>query len=125
MQQLAFRRRMLVPFNTAFDAYSEIRWRIEKEINAGVFRTRLGLFQRACPCCTYRLDNENDLGYSMLVAMDGNDSLRRVERAIQDESGHRHNIETLDDRERAAFFYLKTETVDKFKDEVRSRRAEV
>lgn len=34
--------------------------------------------KNACPACTYKLKDEPLMRFSMLIAMDGNDSLKRV-----------------------------------------------
>jgi hypothetical protein len=34
--------------------------------------------RHACPACTYKLRDEQPLRFSMLLSMDGNDSLKRV-----------------------------------------------
>lgn len=33
-----------------------------------------------CPSCTYKLESEEKLKFSMLYTMDGNDSLKRIQR---------------------------------------------
>jgi hypothetical protein len=34
--------------------------------------------QHSCPACTYKLQDEGDLIFKMLVTMDGNDSLKHI-----------------------------------------------
>ena len=113
------------PFSRAFDAYSEIRWRVTSAVDNEIFKSRIGKFQGRCPCCVYRLRDEEDLEHTMLVAMDGNESLRRVKRSIDDGTGERISIERLDERTREAAMYIERSVVDEFAHEVRSRRNKV
>jgi hypothetical protein len=79
--------------------------------------------KNACPCCMYQLQGEPDLRYSILSTMDGNDSLKRVERARRTRD-HEGNIITSESIERTRLnfpntYYLTPEQVDIYKDEVK------
>ena len=41
----------------------------------------------ACPACTYRLQDEKPLTFSMLYMQDGNNSLKRIQRQLVDADG--------------------------------------
>ena len=84
--------------------------------------------KNACPCCMFKLDDEPTLPFGFLVTMDGNDSLKRVERVtkIKDACGKTvgtRNIEAYDSRRCKSKIYVHLEAVDVFKDEVKRRRA--
>ena len=61
----------------------------------------------------------------MLVAIDGNESLKRVERTKEGGDGARVNIERDDSRALHSHLFVERDIVDNFKYEVRSRNARV
>ena len=66
-----------------------------------------------CAPCLYKLDNEPPLKYSLLVTMDGNQSLKLVDNLFRSGNPLR------DDRAGRSSIWLTPEEVDKWKDEVR------
>jgi hypothetical protein len=68
----------------------------------------------ACPCCTYVLEDEPALPFSMMVEMDGNNSLKRMK------GGN-----CLDSRGPRSDYWISQAEVDTFKDEVKSRTVSV
>ena len=73
----------------------------------------------------YHLEAEEPLQYSMLVAIDGNESLKRVERTKEDEDGVRVNIERSDSRTLGSHLFIERDVVDGFKHEVKRFGARV
>lgn len=79
-----------------------------------------------CPACTFKASNEAPMKYSMLIAIDGNNSLCRIPKAV-----HRHDengklvvseyTERLDKHSLSSDLYLSNAEVDEFKDEVQKR----
>ncbi|KXN83359.1 hypothetical protein AN958_01534 [Leucoagaricus sp. SymC.cos] len=75
--------------------------------------------KNACPACTYQLKGEDPLIFSMLVTMDGNDSLKRIVRkeddAVDGEACIEGELKELQDmREMYGDYYLSRETVDRW-----------
>ncbi|KAG8713748.1 hypothetical protein FRC11_011155, partial [Ceratobasidium sp. 423] len=65
----------------------------------------------ACSACTYRLDNEPTMKYSMLVTCDGNDSLKRLA-----------NASVVDRRTLDQDYFLHSDYVDEFANEVSGKQ---
>lgn len=80
---MAFKRYLSRQFSIAYDVYLQVRSRVDSMVQFALRRDgpdwRL---RHACPACTYTLENEPDLTFKMLYAMDGNDSLKRVHRKL-------------------------------------------
>ncbi|KAJ7937730.1 hypothetical protein B0H13DRAFT_2226465 [Mycena leptocephala] len=78
-------------FSICFDLYLEILGNVDQHVAKELGRDgpdwRL---KNCCPACTYKLEGEKKLIFSMLLAMDGNDSLKRVLRKDKtfDEEGN-------------------------------------
>jgi hypothetical protein len=75
--------------------------------------------KNVCPPCMYKVENEPLLKFSMLLAADGNQSLRLVDSAFL--------VGDLrpDDRALPSKRWLQPEEVDVFKDEVRNAKKAV
>ncbi|KAJ7712387.1 hypothetical protein B0H14DRAFT_2645298 [Mycena olivaceomarginata] len=77
-------RRPYVPylaqqFSICFDLYLETLANVDKRVVAELKRDAPDwCLKNCCPACTYKLEGEMKLIFSMLTAMDGNDSLKRV-----------------------------------------------
>lgn len=72
-----------------------------------------------CPPCMYKLTDEPPMKFSMLAAMDGNNSLKLVD------STFRSGSSRTDDRTSTSSRWLTPEDVDRFKDEVVNSRHNV
>lgn len=73
--------------------------------------------QHACPACTYKLVDEDQLTFSILYAMDGNDSLKRVLRRSLDPDGDEslgHSSELPTGQQLVSDRYLSRAFVDQF-----------
>lgn len=67
---------------------------------------------RRCPLCFYKLQDEPDLGFSALVSIDGNNSLKRIGAKV------RHREDLFDSRAINSDRWIMAEEVDRFKNEV-------
>jgi hypothetical protein len=80
----------------------------------------------ACVSCTYRLEGEKPLKYSMLTQMDANNSLKRVVHVHKEHDSNGHvistaNIEQQDECKLVNDYYLSQDKVDKYKYEAKKR----
>ncbi|KIJ24801.1 hypothetical protein M422DRAFT_130151, partial [Sphaerobolus stellatus SS14] len=105
-------------FRITYDAYLSIRHEIQSRINNALGRsTPNWRALNSCPACEYRLENEPKLPFSKLVALDGNNSLRRIDpTAISDRTP------LLDGRGPLTDYWIDSMTVDRFKDEVKKAK---
>ena len=110
-------------FSICFDVYLSIRNRIDLRIQTALKRDDPGWrLRHACPACTYKLTGEAELEFSMLVTMDGNDSLKRVQRRKQapidpgdgDAPVVGEPNEREDERNVGAGYYMTREQVDRW-----------
>src|SRR5271170_5260616 len=68
-------------FSISYDLYLDIRRRVDILIQTALERdTPDWRLRNSCPACTYKLEGESPLKFSMLFTMDGNNSLKRVVR---------------------------------------------
>ncbi|KAJ7603084.1 hypothetical protein B0H17DRAFT_1154820 [Mycena rosella] len=81
-------------FSICYDLYLDVRWHIEHKVLALLGCDQSWRLKNACPACTYELEGEEELIVSMLITMDGNESLRQVlrkegsaEGVVDDEMG--------------------------------------
>lgn len=107
-----------------------MREEIDKQLAKALNRDTVNYeVANACPACTFTLEEEESLKYSLLVAMDGNNSLKRAGRKKYDRDDKGKRIKgTVIEREMGKTYesdvYLSEEFVDKFKYEVKSRKPE-
>ncbi|KAG9089281.1 hypothetical protein FS749_001456 [Ceratobasidium sp. UAMH 11750] len=98
--------------SAALDVYLMIEREVERRVAAALGRDDpLWRLKNACMPCTYRLQDEPPMEFSMLVTMDGNDSLKRIGEAA-----------TADHRTYESSYYLTRAQVDAFANEVQRRR---
>jgi hypothetical protein len=71
----------------------------------------------------YRLKDEPSMKFSMLAAMDGNNSLKLVDNTFR--SGSARIDSRMDDSTLSSSWWLTPEDVDRFKDEVANSRQKV
>lgn len=112
----------------AYDAYLRLLQDITRSLNQELGRdeSSWGL-RNACPACTYILKDEPPLKYSILIAMDGNNSLKRVPRSTyeRDDGGKiisSRCMEQEDPHAHASSLYVPVSTINTFKDEVKRHR---
>ncbi|KAL6308620.1 hypothetical protein BKA93DRAFT_815267 [Sparassis latifolia] len=98
--------------SAAFDVYLNILRRTEQIVRAALgHHTEHWRIRNACHCCNLKLDGEPTLFPARLLAMDGNNSAKRVA-----------NAGTADDRNFTSNYFLSRGQVDHFKDEVKQRK---
>ncbi|KAF8226332.1 hypothetical protein L208DRAFT_1302519, partial [Tricholoma matsutake] len=66
-------------FSISYDLYLSLREDVQWHIGVVLQHDSPNWhMQHTCPTCSYKLSNEGDLVFKMLVTMDGNDSLKRI-----------------------------------------------
>ena len=65
----------------------EIRDRIDNKIDEYLYRNKLDYYKFICPPCSLTLDGEEPLLRSVLLSLDGNESLKRHRRLQATEQG--------------------------------------
>ncbi|KAK1232440.1 hypothetical protein PQX77_004416 [Marasmius sp. AFHP31] len=119
---VAYKPYLREQLSIAFDLYIDVRARVRKLVMATVGRDSPNWrLANACPCCQYRLKDEEPLKFSMLFTMDGNDSLKRVARREEgiDEQGNEGaglgpSKEREDSRKAGGDYFLSREEVDQW-----------
>ncbi|KAL0566356.1 hypothetical protein V5O48_015664 [Marasmius crinis-equi] len=97
----------------AYDAYLVIQREVQARVDTALSRDPHQHFiGQICPPCMNELENETPLDPTMLIAMDANFSLKRVD------SEKRYGTPRLDTREIKHPRWLDPEIVDLYKDEV-------
>ncbi|KAH7914663.1 hypothetical protein BJ138DRAFT_999608 [Hygrophoropsis aurantiaca] len=78
-----FHRYLSRQFSIAYDVYLQILNAVDALVAEAIQRnSKDWRLKHACPACTYTLEGEGSLTFSMLYAMDGNDSLKRILRRL-------------------------------------------
>lgn len=85
---------------------------MQKRSNLALARDDSWEMRNVCPPCLYKTEHESPLKYSLLAAMDGNNSLKLVDATF------RAGTPRKDDRVISSPRWLTPEQVDIFKDEV-------
>ncbi|KIY44561.1 hypothetical protein FISHEDRAFT_51193, partial [Fistulina hepatica ATCC 64428] len=99
--------------SSAFDAYLSIQRSVDGQVlQALEHNNPVSQAELVCAPCCYRLEEEIELRPSMLVACDGNNSLKLID------STFRPGELRSDDRTLPSFRYLESNAVDVFKDDV-------
>ncbi|KAF8236921.1 hypothetical protein L208DRAFT_1249802 [Tricholoma matsutake] len=98
--------------SSAYDCYLEILCVVDACVQQALGRDRDWNSCHLCPPCMYKLTDEPPMKFSMLVAMDGNNSLKLVDSTFCSGSSH------TDDRTSTSSRWLTPEDVDQFKDKV-------
>ncbi|KAJ7747085.1 hypothetical protein B0H14DRAFT_3097053 [Mycena olivaceomarginata] len=112
-------------FSIAYDIYLEIRRQTDCLVKSALGRdTPNWRLKHACPACMYKLDGEDELIFSMLYTIDGNDSLKRVLKRLKTDGSEEEptpgpSIERDDSRDAGEDYILRREQVDRW---ARSRK---
>ena len=81
MHCVPFKPYLLRQFTIAFDLYISIRTAVDRSVQASLGRDGVDYrIKHLCPPCTYNLEDEANLKFSMLYTTDGNDSMKRIPR---------------------------------------------
>ncbi|KAF8168860.1 hypothetical protein K438DRAFT_1615960 [Mycena galopus ATCC 62051] len=79
LQGAAFKPYSAQQFTTCFDLYLGILEEVDNRVNKALQRdSKDWRLKNCCPACTYKLEGEGQLYFSMLATCDGNNSLKRV-----------------------------------------------
>ncbi|KAJ8092616.1 hypothetical protein PM082_006941 [Marasmius tenuissimus] len=101
----------------AYDTYLSIKREVQLRVDNALGRDSHSHFVRnVCPPCTYQLENEVALTPTILMAMDGNNSLKLVD------ASKRYGRARLDTRRLRHPRWLDAKFVDEFQDEVANAR---
>ncbi len=96
-------------FTIAFDVYLDIMYKIQEQCNKALQRdTENWRMKNVCPPCTYKLEGEPNLGFSILCSIDGNSSLKLVGDEV------RAGSFLKDERVGRTDLFLSREEVDEF-----------
>lgn len=105
-------------FRIAYDIYLDILYTVRRRVAEALGQdTPNWRALNACPTCDYRLDDELPLEFSKLVAIDGNNSLCRVNAQLT-----RDVISYIDTWTAHTDYWLSPEFVDQFKNEVKAKK---
>ncbi|KAL0564021.1 hypothetical protein V5O48_018033 [Marasmius crinis-equi] len=76
-----FNNHYAIQFSSAYDLYLEVKRRIRHRVALALGRASPNWrMLNSCPCCQYPVEGQLTLLIRMILCMDGNDSLKRVER---------------------------------------------
>jgi len=79
MHCVPFKPYLLRQFTIAFDLYLSIRTAVDRLVQASLGRDGIDYrIKHLCPPCTYILEGEQKLKFSVLYTTDGNDSMKRI-----------------------------------------------
>ncbi|KAF8151136.1 hypothetical protein K438DRAFT_1623939 [Mycena galopus ATCC 62051] len=128
LQGAAFKPYSAQQFTTCFDLYLGILEEVDKRVKKALQRdSKDWRLKNCCPACTYKLEGEGQLYFSMLATCDGNNSLKRVLRKdkgfTEDGVPLRGGCERPDPREASAGgdYFISRPEVDRW---VKERLAE-
>ena len=79
MHCVPFKPYLLQQFTITFDLYLSIRTAVDRLVQVSLDRDGADYhIKHLCPCCSYVLEDEEKLKFSMLYTIDGNNSLKRI-----------------------------------------------
>ncbi|PIL29409.1 hypothetical protein GSI_09461 [Ganoderma sinense ZZ0214-1] len=115
--QVPYQRSLVDQFSIAYDEYLEILAGVDSRVH-GVLKQdgKNHRMLNVCAPCLYTLEDEPKLTYSLLVTIDGNQSLKLVDSKFRGGTPH------LDSRWIPADLFISEEEVDLYKDEVNAKR---
>ncbi|KAF8327310.1 hypothetical protein F5887DRAFT_1083856 [Amanita rubescens] len=126
MQGLPYKPYYTVVFSICVDLYLDILERVRIKVLEVLQRNRpLWRVKNTCPACSYKLHGEEDLRFKMLVAMDGNNSLKRLRRTGGVKNGmdvRRSRCALPDSRTAPGDYYLSREEVNKWVKDVHQKK---
>ena len=110
--QVPYRKYLRNQLMACFDAYLEICRRVDQKLDEALGYDSSNRLPRVCPACFKRIPGEDEQEFSVLLSIDGNNSLKRISSAIR-------GMEALSDsRSIHSNWWLAADEVDRFKDEV-------
>ncbi|KIJ30001.1 hypothetical protein M422DRAFT_88109, partial [Sphaerobolus stellatus SS14] len=121
MNRIPYSKAFAEQFRIAYDAYIEVLYHVDALVDKALAQDKPNWRAlNTCPACDYRLEGEPELEYSKLVAIDGNNSLCRVDVNLT-----RNVTSYIDTRTARTDYWIKPEEVDLFKDQVKSKQSTV
>ncbi|KAF8156396.1 hypothetical protein K438DRAFT_1986820 [Mycena galopus ATCC 62051] len=88
LQVAAFKLYSAQQFTTCFDVYLGILEEVDKRVKKALQRdSKDWRLKNCCPACTYKLEGEGQLYFSMLATCDSNNSLKRLKRVLWKDKG--------------------------------------
>ncbi|KAF8330271.1 hypothetical protein F5887DRAFT_1064156 [Amanita rubescens] len=112
LQNVPYHQYLRNQFMASFDAYLEIRQRVKQKLDEVLGYNSGNRLSRACPACFKRVPGEQEQEFSVLLSIDGNNSLKRISASI------RGTQEMPDSRSIQSDRWITSHEVDQFKDEV-------
>ncbi|KAK1230443.1 hypothetical protein PQX77_006472 [Marasmius sp. AFHP31] len=114
LQGYRFKNYLCIQFSQAYDVFISVKEEARRQARQSLNRDSPDWRSlNACPCCQYPVKDEPKLEFGFLAAMDGNDSLKRVERREVSEDGKPGKVkERPDEREGGGGYFLSVEEVD-------------
>ncbi|TFK79062.1 hypothetical protein K466DRAFT_606431 [Polyporus arcularius HHB13444] len=113
LHRVPYWKGLVEQFSNTYDVYLNILHRIDSRVRTVLKQdTPDWRMRNACAPCLYVLEDERKLRHSLLATMDGNQSLKLVD------SVFRAGTPLQDSRQARTDFWIPTEEVDRFKDEV-------
>ncbi|PIL35238.1 hypothetical protein GSI_03028 [Ganoderma sinense ZZ0214-1] len=117
LHSIPYQRTLVDQFSIAYDQYLDILAgidsRVRKVLRQDGENSRM---LNACAPCLYKLEDEPKLKFSLLVSMDGNQSLKLVD------SKFRGGTPRIDSRRVPTDLFIPAEVVDTYKDEVNNAK---
>ena len=131
LHSIPFKSHISRQFSISYDLYLSIRNLADELTQKALGRdSEDWRLRHVCPPCTYVLEDEEKLKFSMLYTIDGNDSLKRIQRreaapiAIDDDASTLRepvlgdSSESKDAREAGKGVYLTNEQVNQWSKEI-------
>lgn len=113
IQDVPYQPYMNERFNIAYDAYLEMMYRVDERCDAALGRNIINWrMKNVCPPCTYVLEGEDELRFSLIASIDGNSSLKLVGDEVR--AGRFY----LDDRRARTDMWVSRDDVNIFNDGV-------
>jgi hypothetical protein len=130
LHSMPFKSHISRQFSISYDLYLSMRTLATELTQKALGRdSEDWRLRHICPPCTYKLDGEEKLKFSMLYTVDGNDSLKRIQRRetnpiSADDNGSNgppvlgNSSESTDNREAGKGIYLANNMVNQWSKEI-------
>ncbi|KAG2369714.1 hypothetical protein BDR07DRAFT_1266634, partial [Suillus spraguei] len=113
LHDMPYRPYLNSQFSDTYDIYLEILNHVDHRLNEVLHcNTPNWRLLNACPCCSYKLEDELPLAFKWLASIDGNNSLKRWASSTYGLTARE------DSRKPRSGYWVDQMTVDAFKDEV-------
>ena len=111
--QIAYRPNLSVQFSNTFDVYLSILNTVDTRVRAVLKEdTPNWRMLNVCPPCLYVLEGEEELEFSIMTSVDGNQSLKLVDHA------YRSGTPRRDHRQPNSELWISPQEVDEFQDDM-------